>query len=775
MAEAAKKTTKKAVVKKTTNNKKAKSANDGPSYQVTKDEVIATTANNKELVTALKKHFGFERFKGEQEKIIESLMSGKDTFVIMPTGGGKSMCYQLPALMMEGTAIIISPLIALMKNQVDALRGYSDEDHIAHFLNSSLNKTQAKTVKQDIKDGKTKMLYIAPETLTKQETIDFLSEIKVSFIAVDEAHCISEWGHDFRPEYRKIKQMVESLNQEVAIIALTATATPKVQADILRTMGMEDPSVFISSFNRPNLYYEVRPKGKREDTLKSIIKFIKQNEGKSGIIYSLSRKSTEEIAQTLQVNGIKAEAYHAGLEAGMRARRQDQFLMQDIDVIVATIAFGMGIDKPDVRFVIHYFIPKSLENYYQETGRAGRDGLEGNCIAYYNPSDIEKMEKFMKDKTNFERESGGHLLMETEAFAETSVCRRKFVLHYFGEEYKKDNCGNCDNCRNPKQKIEGEEFFKLLFETILAIKESFTIPYIVEILRGSKNQQIAMYGHDKLEVFGEGENQNAHFWNSVIRQALLMNYIKKDIENYGVIGVTDLGKSFLKKPHAIQISLNKDFENLEDSDDDEGGSGGGGAAALDQTLMKMLQELNKKIAKQNNLPPYVIFQEPSLIDMATQYPCSIDDLTKIQGVSKGKADRYGKPYIEMIAQYVEENDIQKPDDIVVKSIANKSANKIFIIQNIDKKIPLETIASGKGWSFKDFITELETIVNSGTKLNIKYYIDDVIDEDRQEEAIEYFRNSTTDSIEEAEKALGNDYNDDELRLLRLKFISDMGI
>ncbi|MEI7670192.1 MAG: RecQ family ATP-dependent DNA helicase, partial [Pseudomonadota bacterium] len=560
----------------------------------------------------------------------------------------------------------------------------------------------------------------------------------------------------------------------VPMIALTATATPKVQSDILRTLGMDNPEVFVDSFNRPNLYYEVRPKGKREATLKSMIKYIRQHEGKSGIIYSLSRKSTEEIAETLQVNGIKAEAYHAGLEAQLRARRQDQFLRQDIDVIVATIAFGMGIDKPDVRFVIHYNIPKSLENYYQETGRAGRDGLEGNCITYYNPSDIEKMEKFMKDKTNFERESGGHLLAEMEAFAETSVCRRKFVLHYFGEDYEKDNCGSCDNCRHPKSKIEGEEFFKLLFETVIAIKESFTIPYIVEILIGSKNQQIAMYGHDKLEVFGEGENQNAHFWNSVIRQALLMNYIRKDIENYGVIAVTDLGKSFLKKSHPIKISLNHDFDNLEDSDDDEGSGGGGAGSALDATLMKMLQDLTKQVAKQNNLPPYVIFQEPSLIDMATQYPTTLDELSNVQGVGKGKAAKFGKPYVEMIKQYVEENEIEKPSDVVVKSVANKSVNKIFIIQNVDKKIPLEAIASGKGWSFKELLIEMETIVNSGTKLNISYYISDVIDEDKQTDALEYFRNSTTDDLDVAQNELGNDFTEDELQLMRLKFMSDVG-
>ncbi|MFN5214124.1 MAG: DNA helicase RecQ [Bacteroidota bacterium] len=726
-----------------------------------------------DLTDSLKQHFGFDKFKGLQHEVISNLLSGNDTFVIMPTGGGKSLCYQLPALMLPGTAIIISPLIALMKNQVDAIRSYSDKDHVAHFLNSSLTKTQAKTVKSDIREGKTKMLYVAPETLTKQDTVDFLSEITVSFVAVDEAHCISEWGHDFRPEYRKIKQMVESLKQKVPVIALTATATPKVQSDIIKTLGLQSPEVFVASFNRPNLYYEVRPKTKKEATLKSIIKFIKQHEGKSGIIYSLSRKSTEEIAETLKVNGIKAEAYHAGLEGAIRAQRQDQFLMQDIDVIVATIAFGMGIDKPDVRFVIHYNIPKSLENYYQETGRAGRDGLEGLCVTYYNPADIDKLEKFMKDKSSFERESGGHLLMETQAYAETSVCRRKFLLHYFGEEMPGNNCGNCDNCLNPKEKIEGEEYVTLLLQAVKQLKESFILNYVVDILLGTKNKQISIYGHDNLDVYGEGSNHDTHFWNAVIRQALLMNFISKDIENYGVLTLTEEGKKFLKKPHSVELSLNRDFENLED-DDDFGGGGGGSATSLDPALMKMLQDLTKQVAKQHNLPPYVIFQETSLIDMATQYPCTIDELTKIQGVSKGKADRYGKPFVSMIQKYVEDNEIEKPMEIVVKSVANKSANKIYIIQNIDKKIPLDTIASSKGISFNDLLDELEAIVSSGTKVNIRYYLNDIMDEDKQLDAMDYFRSSQSDSIDTAQNELGSDYSDDELRLLRLTFVSEMG-
>lgn len=765
-------TASKKVAAKKSPAKTKKNAKEPKSIKTIKSENEDST-QSPELIAELKQHFGFNKFKGLQHNVIESLLAAKDTFVIMPTGGGKSLCYQLPALILPGTAIIISPLIALMKNQVDAIRSYSDKDHVAHFLNSSLTKTQARAVKNDIREGKTKMLYIAPETLTKQETIDFLGEIVVSFVAVDEAHCISEWGHDFRPEYRKIKQMVESLKQKVPVIALTATATPKVQSDIIKTLGLKKPEVFVASFNRPNLYYEVRPKTKKDATLKSIIKFIKQHEGKSGIIYSLSRKSTEEIAESLKVNGIKAEAYHAGLETAIRAQRQDQFLMQEIDVIVATIAFGMGIDKPDVRFVIHYNIPKSLENYYQETGRAGRDGLEGLCVAYYNPADIDKLEKFMKDKSSFERESGGHLLMETQAYAETSVCRRKFLLHYFGEEMTGETCGNCDNCLHPKEKLEGEEYITLLLQAVKSLKESFVLNYVVDILIGTKNKQISIYGHDKLEVYGEGSNHDVHFWNSVIRQALLMNYIAKDIENYGVLYLTEEGKKFLKAPHSVEISLNHDFENLED-DDDFGGGGGGSAASLDPTLMKMLQDLTKQVAKQNNLPPYVIFQEASLIDMATQYPCTIDELTKIQGVSKGKADRYGKPFVSMISKYVEDNEIEKPMEIVVKSVANKSANKIYIIQNIDKKIPLDTIASSKGMSFMDLLDELEAIVNSGTKVNIKYYLNDIMDEDKFLDAMDYFRNSHSDSIDDAQNELGSDYAESELRLLHLTFVSEMG-
>ena len=720
------------------------------------------------LKEALHEYFGFEKFKGEQQEIIQSIMDGKDTFVIMPTGGGKSLCYQLPAILLKGTAIIISPLIALMKNQVDQIRGYSSNENIAHFLNSSLTKAQAKAVKKDLVSGETKMLYVAPETLTKEENIDFLSELEISFVAVDEAHCISEWGHDFRPEYRKIKGMIENMGHRIPVMALTATATPKVQSDILKNLDMNEENVFISSFNRPNLYYEVRPKVKKEATLKQIVKFIKGMPGKSGIIYVLSRKSTEEIAEFLTVNGIKAAAYHAGLDASTRSLRQDQFLMEDIDVIVATIAFGMGIDKPDVRFVIHYNIPKSLENYYQETGRAGRDGLEGKCIAFYNYNDIVKLEKFMRDKSQSEREMGGHLLMETVAYAETSVCRRRFLLHYFGEKYQGENCGKCDNCLHPKEQTEGKDDIKLLLEVVEAVHESFTIDYIVDILCGNKHNQVTMFKHDQLDIFGAGKDHDDHYWNSVLRQALLNNLIVKDIENYGVIRLSEKGRKFLQKPHSIMISINHDFDDLEDAEPE------GGTSALDPTLLGMLKDLRKQYAKQKNLPPFVLFQDPSLEDMATQYPTSTDELSRIIGVSKGKAMKYGKPFIEMIAQYVEENEIEKPSEMVVKSIVNKSGVKVYIIQNIDKKIPLETIAEAKGMKMDQLLEEMESIVSSGTKLNLDYHITDIIETDRQQEVYDYFRNAHSDSLEHAIEELGKEnFSMEEIQLMRIKFMSEM--
>ncbi|MEO6166702.1 MAG: DNA helicase RecQ [Chitinophagales bacterium] len=720
------------------------------------------------LRESLHEYFGFENFKGAQEKIIQSVMNGEDTFVIMPTGGGKSLCYQLPAILLKGTAIIISPLIALMKNQVDQIRGYSSNDNIAHFLNSSLTKAQAKEVKKDLVRGVTKMLYVAPETLTKEENIDFLSELDISFVAVDEAHCISEWGHDFRPEYRKIKGMIENMGNRIPVMALTATATPKVQSDILKNLDMSEKNIYITSFNRPNLYYEVRPKGKKEPTLKQIVKFVKSMSGKSGIIYVLSRKSTEEIAEFLTVNGIKAAAYHAGLDAATRSTRQDQFLMEDLDVIVATIAFGMGIDKPDVRFVIHYNIPKSLENYYQETGRGGRDGLEGKCIAFYNYNDIVKLEKFMRDKSQSEREMGGHLLMETVAYAETSVCRRRFLLHYFGEKYDFENCGKCDNCLHPKEQMEGKDFIKLLVQAVDAVNESFTINYIVDILCGNKHNQVTMFKHDVLPIFGAGKDHDDHFWNSVLRQALLHNLITKDIENYGVIRLSEKGRKFLQKPHSIMISINHDFDNLEDAEPE------GGTSALDPTLLNMLKDMRKRVAKEKDLPPFVLFQDPSLEDMATQYPTTLDELSRIMGVSKGKANKYGKPFVEMIAAYVEENEIEKPSEMVVKSIVNKSGIKVYIIQNIDKKIPLETIAQGKGMKMEQLLEEMESIVSSGTRLNLDYHITDLIEEDRQEEVYDYFRTAHSDSLQDALEDLGKDnYSMEEIQLMRIKFMSEM--
>ncbi|HEY0611245.1 MAG TPA: DNA helicase RecQ, partial [Chitinophaga sp.] len=676
------------------------------------------------LLDALHEHFGFDSFKGNQEIIIKSILSGKDTFVIMPTGGGKSLCYQLPALISPGCALIVSPLIALMKNQVDLVRSYSSKDNVAHFLNSTLSKAQIKKVRTDLLNGKTKLLYVAPETLTKQENLDFFRDLEISFIAVDEAHCISEWGHDFRPEYRRLKEMIEQINPNLPIIALTATATPKVQSDIVKNLVLREPQIFISSFNRPNLYYEIRPKRKKDQTIREIVKFIHQHKGKSGIIYTLNRKTTEELADMLVANNIKAVAYHAGLDANTRAQRQDMFLHEEVEVIVATIAFGMGIDKPDVRFVIHYNIPKSLENYYQETGRAGRDGLEGICVCFYSHKDVQKLEHLMRDKPLSEREMGAQLINETVAYAESSVCRRKVILHYFGEQFDKENCGSCDNCRNPKEKIEVKNRVVIVLKTIKALEERFGAEYVVNIITGKTNPQITTYRHNQLDVFGEGKEFDAHFWNSLIRQMMLEGLIEKDIEEYGLLKVQEKGNKFLKKPYSIMVSLNHQFDEEGGDDDDVAAEA---QASADPLLFEMLKELRKKVSKEKNLPPFVIFLETSLEDMATQYPTTTQELEKIQGVSKGKAIRYGKQFVEVISKYVQENDIVKPDDFVMKSVVNKSGLKVFIIQNIDKKMPLETIAKNKELSIAELLDEMETIVASGTKLNLDYCIDEELD------------------------------------------------
>ncbi len=724
------------------------------------------------LKASLKEYFGFKSFKGDQEAIIKSVMGGKDTLVIMPTGGGKSLCYQLPAILSKGTAIIISPLIALMKNQVDLVRGYSSNEKIAHFLNSSLSKQQMKEVRDDVTKGVTKLLYVAPESLTKKENISFLKDVKISFVAVDEAHCISEWGHDFRPEYRRIRDMMELIGQKVPLIALTATATPKVQSDIVKTLHLEKPNIFLSSFNRSNLLYEIKPKGKKENVLKSIVQFVKANTGKSGIIYALSRKSTEEIAEFLNVNGVKAAAYHAGMEQPIRAQIQDQFLMEDIDVIVATIAFGMGIDKPDVRYVVHYNIPKSIENYYQETGRGGRDGLEGKCIAYYSYKDIYKLEKFLRDKSLTEREMGNHLLTEVIAYSETPVCRRKFLLHYFGEDYKTKNCGACDNCLNPKETIEGKEFVALSLKTIVAVKENHGIQDIVNILVGKKTQELVTFGYNALDMFGKGADKSDTFWNSVIRQAMLAGLINKDLENYGLMKISPEGKKFLAKPYSVQIALNHDFEKQATEQDEEAAEAKPGA--LDSTLLHLLKDLRKKVAKEHSLPPYVIFQDPSLEDMATQYPITMEELANITGVSKGKAEKYGKLFVELIAQYVEDNDIERTTDMVVKSLVNKSAIKVYIIQSIDKKIQPDDIARSKGLKLDDLLNEIKTIVDSGTKVDLRYYIDQMVDADQQDLIYDYFREAETDSLDEAYSELKSDgVTMEELRLMQIKFLSEV--
>ena len=722
------------------------------------------------LIEALNKYFGYESFKGDQEAIIRNVLERKDTFVIMPTGGGKSMCYQLPALMSEGTAVIISPLIALMKNQVDSIRGFNTEDGIAHFMNSSLSKLEITKVRKDITDKKTKLLFVAPESLTKEENVKFLKEVNISFFAIDEAHCISEWGHDFRPEYRRLRPIIEQIG-EVPIIALTATATEKVQADIQKNLGMMEATVFKASFNRPNLYYEIRPK---INVIKEIIKFVKQNMGKSGIIYCLSRKKVEEVAQTLTVNGIKALPYHAGLDATTRATHQDNFLMEDVDVIVATIAFGMGIDKPDVRFVIHHDIPKSLEGYYQETGRAGRDGREGKCVTFYSYKDIEKLEKFMKGKPVAEQEIGKQLLLDTVGYAETSVCRRRVLLHYFGEQYDQENCQSCDNCLHPKQMVEAQEELKLMLETVLAVKEKHQSEHVVNVLTGKTDQAVKTYKHDKLEIFAEGIDQNERYWTALIRQALLASLLSKDIDNYGLLRLSDKGKAYLKNPTSFKIALDANFENTEtDEDDDFSGAGGGGAA--DEELFSMLKDMRKNEAKRLNLPPFVIFQDPSLEEMATNYPINMEEMKNITGVGGGKATKYGKPFLELIKHYVEENEIERPMDLVIKSVANKSVLKVYIIQNIDRKISLNDMARAKGISLSDLLVEIETIVSSGTRIDINYYINEVIDEDRQEEVYDYFRTAETDSVTDALEDLGeDDFSEVDIRLMRIRFMSEMG-
>ena len=735
--------------------------------------VNSMTGNLSEL---LQQEFGFDGFKGPQEEIINTLLSGRDTFVIMPTGGGKSLCYQLPAMISKGVAIIVSPLIALMKNQVDLVRSYSSKDDVAHFLNSSLNKGQQKIVKEDLASGKTKMLYVAPETLTKEDNIEFFKSLTISFFAVDEAHCISEWGHDFRPEYRRLKEVMDQINPNIPIIGLTATATPKVQSDILKNLGLRKPAVFISSFNRPNLYYEIQPKVNLDQTNKSIVRFIQQHKNKSGIIYTLNRKTTEELAKMLMANGIKAVAYHAGLDSKLRAERQDQFLNEDIHVIVATIAFGMGIDKPDVRFVIHYNIPKSIENYYQETGRAGRDGLEGKCILYYSHKDVAKLEHLMRDKPLSEREVGAQLINETVSYAESSICRRKTLLYYFGEPYDdKHSCGHCDNCLNPKEKIEAKEDAVIVLKAVKALGEQFTLEYIIQILRGHANQQVKMYRHEELDVFASGNDKEPHYWSSLVRQMLLHGLLEKDIVEYGLLKFTKKSEAFLKKPTSFKIALNNLFEEA-NADDEEGGDAAAAeGSAADEKLLELLKELRKKVAKEKNLPPFVIFLETSLEDMATMYPTSMAELEKISGVSKGKAIRYGKPFLDVITAYVEENDIERPDDFVMKTVANRNNNKIFIIQNVDKKIPLETIAKTKDLRIEELLEEMETIVASGTKLNLNYAINDMVDEYEQEEIIDYFKSCETSSLQVAQEELADsDFNWEQLKLMRIKFLCEYG-
>ena len=732
-------------------------------------------SKNLNLTELLQENFGFDKFKDPQEDIIKNLLAGNDTFVIMPTGGGKSLCYQLPAIMSEGCAIIVSPLIALMKNQVDLVRSYSSKDDVAHFLNSTLNKGQQKIVKDDLTSGKTKMLYVAPETLTKEENIEFFKDLNISFFAVDEAHCISEWGHDFRPEYRRLREMMEMINPKAPMIALTATATPKVQSDIVKNLGLRNADIFISSFNRPNLYYEVLPKIKKDKSVISIVRFISQNKGKSGIIYTLNRKTTEELADMLMANGIKAVAYHAGLDGKIRAERQDLFLNEDVQVIVATIAFGMGIDKPDIRFVIHYNIPKSIENYYQETGRAGRDGMEGKCLLYYSHKDVAKLEHLMRDKPLSEREVGAQLINETVAYSESAVCRRKILLNYFGEEYNTSQCKcMCDNCNSPKELIEAKTEAQQALKVIKGLDEQFTMEYLMHILLGKPNPQVKMFRHEEKDFFGIGKDKDEHFWNSLLRQMMLERLIQKDIEEYGVLKITAKGNAFLKKPTSFKIVLNNLFEGA-DEDDDENSPVVNDGGAADEKLLEMLKDLRKKVAKEKNLPPFVIFLEGTLEDMATMYPTTIEELEKCQGVSKGKAIRYGKKFIELIGQYVEENEIERPDDFVMKGVVNRNNNKIFIIQNVDKKIPLETIAKNKDLRMDELLEEMETIVASGTKLNLNYAINDMVDEYEQEEIIDYFKSCQTSSLQVAQEELADsNFGWEQLKIMRIKFLSVYG-